>query len=95
MERENSPGVPTKYNFSKSLASELVGTLPIIYGFRQSRSIAYRMKTQFNENNKVPSKYDVFPELTHNETLGFEAPAILTKNYNILLIRDHEWSTEI
>jgi len=92
---ENSPKIPTEDNQAKKLALELVGTMPIIYGFRQYQSIAHRLKTQFNENSKVPSKYDVFPELNHNETVGWEAPENLTKNYSITLIRDPDEPPEI
>jgi glucose/mannose-6-phosphate isomerase len=92
---ENSPETPTENNTAKKLALELVETTPIIYGFRQYQAIARRLKTQFNENSKVPSKNDVFPELNHNETVGWEAPEALTKNYSILLIRDPDEPPEI
>ena len=92
---ENSPKIPTEDNPAKKLALQLAETIPIIYGFRQYQSIAHRLKTQFNENSKVPSKHDVFPELNHNETVGWEAPELLTKNYSIILIRDHDEPPEI
>ena len=92
---ENSPKTVTESNPAKKLALELVETIPVIYGFRQYQSVAHRLKTQFNENSKVPSKHDVFPELNHNETVGWEAPGILTKKYSIILIRDHDEPPEI
>jgi len=92
---ENSPETPAENNTAKKLALELVETMPIIYGFRQYGAIARRLKTQFNENSKVPSKHDVFPELNHNETVGWEAPEVLTKNYSVLLIRDPDEPPEI
>jgi len=92
---ENSPETPTENNTAKKLALELVETTPIIYGFRQYQAIARRLKTQFNENSKVPSKHDVFPELNHNETVGWEAPEKLTKKYSVILIRDPDEPPEI
>jgi glucose/mannose-6-phosphate isomerase len=92
---ENSPEIPTEDNPAKKLALELVETIPVIYGFRQYQSIAHRLKTQFNENSKVPSKHDIFPELNHNETVGWEAPKLLTKNYSVILIRDPDEPPEI
>ncbi len=92
---ENSPKIPTKDNPSKKMASDLLATIPVIYGFRQYQSIARRLKTQFNENSKVPSKHDVFPELNHNETVGWEAPETVTKNCSVILIRDNEETPEI
>ncbi len=92
---ENSPKIPTEDNTAKKSALELVETIPTIYGFRQYQSVAHRLKTQFNENSKVPSKHDVFPELNHNETVGWEAPELLTKNYSVILIRDPDEPPEI
>jgi glucose/mannose-6-phosphate isomerase len=92
---ENSPETSTENNTAKKLALELVETTPIIYGFRQYQATARRLKTQFNENSKVPSKHDVFPELNHNETVGWEAPEKLTKNYSVILIRDPDEPPEI
>ncbi|UCC58554.1 MAG: bifunctional phosphoglucose/phosphomannose isomerase [Candidatus Bathyarchaeum sp.] len=93
--KTNSPSVPTEDNKAKKLAHELMDTIPVIYGFRQYGAIAHRLKTQFNENSKVPSKHDVFPELNHNTTVGWEAPETLTKNYSIILIRDPAEPPEI
>ena len=67
----------------------------MIYGFRQYSSVAHRLKAQFNENSKVPSKSDSFPELNHNETVGYEAPETLTKTQSIILIRDPQEPAEI
>lgn len=92
---ENSPENPTEDNPAKKLALELLETIPIIYGFGEYKSAAHRIKTQFNENSKIPSKHDVFPEINHNETVGWEAPRFLTKNYSIILIRDPNEPPEI
>jgi glucose/mannose-6-phosphate isomerase len=93
--KENSPEVRVEDNPAKKLALELLETTPVIYGFRQYQSVAHRLKTQFNENSKVPSKHDVFPELNHNETVGWEASEALTKNYSVILIRDPDEPPEI
>jgi glucose/mannose-6-phosphate isomerase len=95
LSRENSPETPTRENPSKKLALELGETIPVVYGFRQYAAIARRLKTQFNENSKVPSKHDVFPELNHNEVVGWEASEMLTKRFSVLLIRDREEPPEI
>jgi len=91
----NAPDVLTNSNRAKQLAIEIMNTIPVIYGFRQYSSIAHRLKAQFNENSKVPSKSEVFPELNHNETVGYEAPESLTKKISIILIRDPQEPQEI
>ena len=93
--KANAPTIPTKNNKAKKIAQELMETIPVIYGFRQYGSIAHRLKAQFNENSKVPSKCDVFPELNHNETVGYEAPETLNKKQSIILIRDPQEPPEI
>jgi glucose/mannose-6-phosphate isomerase len=93
--KANAPDMPTKSNKAKQLATELKDFIPVVYGFSQYTSIAHRLKTQFNENSKVPSKAEVFSELNHNETVGYDAPEHLTKQLSIVLIRDQQEPPEI
>ncbi|MHB8396794.1 MAG: bifunctional phosphoglucose/phosphomannose isomerase [Thermoplasmataceae archaeon] len=44
--------------------------IPVIYSFRPYQSVAYRWRTQFNENSKVIAFSHYFPELDHNEITG-------------------------
>ncbi len=85
---ENAIRTPLENNIAKKTALEIGDTVPIIYGFRQYNAVARRLKCQFNENSKVPSKFDIFSELNHNEVVGWEAPENLTKNFSIIFIRD-------
>jgi glucose/mannose-6-phosphate isomerase len=93
--KANAPDVPVNVNKAKQVATEVVGTIPVIYGFRQYTGVANRIKCQFNENGKTPSKTETFPELNHNETVGYDAPKTLTKNLSILLIRDPQEPAEL
>jgi len=52
-------------------------------------------KTQFNENSKIPAKAEFFPELNHNETLGWSGSTQLTNNLGVTLIRSDEEPAEI
>lgn len=85
---ENAPRTPLKENFSKMLASHLQGTIPVVYGFGIYRAVAQRFKTQLNENSKVPAKSEVFPELNHNEIVGWERVDELAKLFSLVFIRD-------
>jgi len=78
----------------KEIAFNLKDSVPIIYASNEYSAVAKRMKTQFNENSKVPAKYDVFPELNHNEIVGYQNEN-LNKNSYIILLRDKEESEEI
>jgi len=85
---EIRPENPTPRNVSKGLALSLKGKVPAVYGFGPYTAVALRMKAQFNENSKTMSTCDRFPELNHNEIVGWEAPSKMTKHFSVVLIRD-------
>jgi glucose/mannose-6-phosphate isomerase len=93
--KDNSPDKPAKENFSKTLALGIGQTAPVVYGFGFYRSVAERFKTQFNENSKIPAKWEVFSELNHNEIVGWERAGELAKCFSAIFIRDREEPTEI
>ena len=92
---ENSPEKPLSDNFCKDLASKIKGTVPVIYGFGIYRAVAQRYKQEFNENSKVPAKWESFPELNHNEIVGWEAAKELTKCFSTIFIREKDEPKEI
>ncbi len=55
----------------KALARALHGTVPVIAGAALTAPIAYRWKTQINENTGVPAFSAELPELDHNEIAGW------------------------
>jgi len=54
-----------------------------------------RWKGQFNENAKNLAFWNVFPELNHNETVGYEAPADLVKQVRIIVLRAGDESVRV
>jgi glucose/mannose-6-phosphate isomerase len=56
--------------FAKELSEER--KIPVIFGVPYLNSVAYRWKTQFNENSKVMAYSASFPELNHNDTMALE-----------------------
>jgi glucose/mannose-6-phosphate isomerase len=59
-------------SLAKTIARGLHGTTPVIAGAGLTTPIAYRWKTQINENAKQPAFYHELPELDHNEIVGWE-----------------------
>lgn len=55
----------------KVLARALAGSVPVIAGAGLTASIAYRWKTQINENAALPAFAAEIPELDHNEIAGW------------------------
>ena len=55
----------------------LHGSVPVIAGAGLTEPIAYRWKTQINENAKMPAFSHELPELDHNEIVGWDgAPGL-------------------
>jgi glucose/mannose-6-phosphate isomerase len=82
-------------NPAKKIATRLEGHIPLITGFGCYVSVALRMKTQFNENSKTLAKSEAFPELNHNEVVGWTGRRPLTQKYCVLLLRDPDEAPEI
>ena len=74
-------------NYSKAFALNIGDTSPVIYGFGFYRSVAMRFKQQFNENSKVPAKWDVLSELNHNEIVGWERAGDLGKGFCAIFLQ--------
>jgi glucose/mannose-6-phosphate isomerase len=85
---ECAPEVPVSRNAAKCLAVGASGSVPVIYGFGVFRSVAQRFKTQFNENAKVPSKWEFFSEVDHNEVVGWERADSLAECFSAIFLRD-------
>jgi glucose/mannose-6-phosphate isomerase len=64
-------------SLAKSLAHQLLGTVPVIAGAGLTTQIAYRWKTQINENAELPAYWGEIPELNHNEIAGWSGAAAL------------------
>ena len=62
-------------SLAKEIARGLLGTAPVIVGAGLTTPIAYRWKTQINENAKQPAFAHELPELDHNEIVGWEGAA--------------------
>lgn len=91
MRESLGPAVPVARNPAKAMAERLVGRIPIIYGtFRYTDAVAMRWKGQFNENSKTPAFFHSFPELDHNEIMGWEGLEELTKKLVVILLRGAE-----
>jgi glucose/mannose-6-phosphate isomerase len=86
-----NPEVEGSDNLARQIALDLQGNLAVIWGSSAHSEIAaMRWKTQINENAKTPAYFNIFPELNHNEIVGFEAPADLLARLVVIILRDPE-----
>ncbi len=85
---------------TEALARELTGfffnKLPILYGDTRMEGVLIRAQQQIAENSKQLSHVNVFPEMNHNELVGWRFPELIYQNAATLLVRtsyDHPRSS--
>jgi len=93
--REIRADSPLQNNGAKQFAIGLLGKFPVIYSSARVSGVARRMKNQFNENSKVPSKFELLPEAIHNDIEGWKRIDVAEEEsmpFSIIFIRDAEES---
>lgn len=91
LREELKPEVNVEGNPAKQLAVRFYGHIPVIWGASATTEVvAQRWKGQFNENTKTPAYWNVFPELNHNEIVGFEKPEELLQKLYIVMLQDND-----
>lgn len=82
------PENPAASNSARQLAAELFERIPVIYGSEVTAVAALRWKCQINENAKALAFNNRFPELNHNEIVGWEHPAADMERYRVIYLTD-------
>ena len=75
-------------NQGKKLAQKLINKIPLVYSSYRFKDLARIWKIKFNENSKIPSFFNYFPELNHNELVGFSSLKKSFRNFHILVLKD-------
>ena len=83
-----TPEAPPEENEAKALALKLRGFIPHIYAPRRLGAVAYRFRTQLNENSKLPACSTPLPEGFHNAIMGREGPEELLSRIAAIILRD-------
>jgi glucose/mannose-6-phosphate isomerase len=86
---EYGVAAPLEANPAKRLGKDLVGFMPVVYGTEGYLAVAAsRWKAQFNEMAKVPSFHNQFPELNHNETVGWQNLEPVCRQSHIVVLAE-------
>jgi glucose/mannose-6-phosphate isomerase len=73
------------------VAHKIQNRIPIIYSSAPLlRTVGVRWRNQMNENAKSMAFSNAFPELNHNEIVGWECEANLSKNFIIILLENED-----
>jgi glucose/mannose-6-phosphate isomerase len=65
------PTVPTKDNWAKQIALDIIGKSVVVYSGPKLWPAAYKWKISFNENAKHIAWANQYPEFNHNEFIGW------------------------
>jgi glucose/mannose-6-phosphate isomerase len=90
---ELGPARPVAQNQAKQLAVAIGACLPAFYGGPSTGGVAYRWKTEVEENAKRFAIAGSVPEMNHNEIEAWRAPAAASTH--AVLLRDRDESPEI
>ena len=86
LDKENNPVY--------QLANKLYNKLPIIYADSASlETVAVRLKGQICENSKILAYHSIYPEMNHNEIVGWENNEEFFSNYYVLWLMDEEMNS--
>lgn len=84
--REMGPGGDD--DLARLLAERLDGAVPLVYSAAPTlEAAALRWKTQFNENTKILAYANTYPELNHNETVGWARTGQGVR-FGVVVLRD-------
>lgn len=84
-----SPEAKLGNNKAKQIALAIHGKFPFIYGSNDFFDVVTtRWRTQLAENSKQLCSTHIFPELTHNEIVGWVNPPDLIKDFVVVILRD-------
>lgn len=73
------------------IAKKLKGKLPVIYCDSRLHAMALRFQQQLNENSKQMAHVNTFPEMNHNELVGWSFPEALMPMLQVIyLYSDHD-----
>jgi len=67
------------------IAKKITNKTPVVYAPIKFKALALIWKIMFNENAKTPALWNFFPELSHNEMVGFTNPQAA---FYFLMLRD-------
>ncbi|APV43590.1 glucose/mannose-6-phosphate isomerase [Dehalogenimonas formicexedens] len=87
--RKIEPSKALPVNQAKEMAYNFYGRIPVIYGSDLAAEVAYRWRTQLNENSKHWAFAQALPELNHNAVVGYEFPADLISKMQVVMLRSN------
>lgn len=94
--KEKASEYSTEENIALTVAQQLIGFVPIIYSASDyTNAIGYRFKSQLNENSKLHAFHHEFPEMNHNEIIGWESHQQKQLHTKVIYLLDETYHSQI
>ena len=88
-EKNLNPKIGQKDNIAKAIALKLFNKFAVVYSASVNFDVcATRLRGQLAENSKALSSSHLFPEMNHNEIVGWHNPKKLFKDFLVIMLRD-------
>lgn len=84
----NSMNIVSMKTMAENIAHQLKDKVPVIYS-SDYKGVLMRVKNEFNENSKVPCKFEMYPDLDHNDINGWSNKNF-AKHFKIINLRTDE-----
>ena len=85
------PDTSFEHNEAKKIAVRLKNKIPIIYSTVDSfEAVSIRWQCQLFENSKVFAHCNFFPEMNHNEIVGWSSFNAVRDNNQVIFLRDRK-----
>lgn len=76
-------------NLANHIAQSIYHAIPVTYvGVDYLHGVPVRWRNQFSENAKSMAFSNIFPELNHNEIMGWEGLEDVNKHFRVIFLRD-------
>ncbi len=93
---QRADGRPGTAADARALAKHLAGRFPVIYtAGAQAHGAGRRWLAQLNENAKAPGHHACFPELAHNEIVGWDLAASQRDLFTLVVLRGADLPAEM
>jgi glucose/mannose-6-phosphate isomerase len=80
---------PESGNAAKTVAHSLAGRIVAVYGSGSTMdAVAFRWRTQIEENAKNLALHNALPEMNHNELVGWKYPEEVLRHVGVVMLRD-------
>jgi glucose/mannose-6-phosphate isomerase len=94
--KEKANEYSNENNIALSIAQQLIGFVPVIYSASDyTNAVGYRFKSQINENSKLHAFHHEFPEMNHNEIIGWESHQQKQFHTKVIYLLDETYHPQI